>query len=268
MKTKILLLFLLGFINIASGQIIKPSSTISLENIITNIKDITEIFFYVGTGIIAYFTYRRAKITILQPVRTEKQLDSLDKLLQYINEQDYLLEKAVDYNDIVRLNIIRLLNEPVDKINTYEFGDKLKNDFEMGMSLPCGENEVRKKLKENKLFEKGESNPIVDNENGINLIYITDQYLKFTLKISEFEKNPYMPSKISEELKKLNLDIDKNLCVILKKQLEEIRQNYINGQIKSIDLNKEINNFNRVRIQHQVIREKIREEIRKYLMID
>lgn len=267
MKTKILLLFLFGFVSIISGQIEKPLSPILIGNI-TNIKECAETFFYIGTGIIAYLTYTKAKGTFLQPIRTERQLNSLNELLEYINKQDYLLEKAADYNDIVRLNIIRMLYGFGQEIDVKEFGDKLKTDFEMDISLPCGENKIKKKENKNRLTEEDEKSPIVNNDNGINLIYVTNQYLEFTLKISEFEKDPYMPSKVSKMLNQLKLDIDSNLCVILRKQLEQLRLSYINNEIKRIDLNKQINVFNDARIQHQIIREHIRSEIRKYLMID
>ena len=268
MKTPFLLLFLVERNGIIFNQVRAFFAVITIKDLINSGKDIIEALFYITTGLIAYFTYRRAKITVLQPVRTEKQLKSLNKLLQYINQQDYLLEAAVDYNDIVRLNIMYMLVDFGYLVDFDKITDKLKIDFDANMSLPCGENKLTKDKEYNELPESDEKSSIVDNKNGINLIYVTHQYLKFTLKISEFEKDPYMPSKVSVILQKLQSDINHNLCIILKEQLELIRLNCIDKKISTINVNKEINHFNNNRIQHQIIREKIRSEIREYLRID
>lgn len=78
------------------------------------IKDLFTLLF-VGTGtVVAILTYRRAKATILQPIRTEvikKQSELLSKLLQTLSDNDQSFEVGLDYVSLVQINVILTLRD-------------------------------------------------------------------------------------------------------------------------------------------------------------
>jgi len=78
------------------------------------LKDLFTLLF-VGTGtVVAIFTYRRAKATILQPIRTEvikKQSELLSKLLQTLNENNQSFEVGLDYVNLVHINVTLTLRD-------------------------------------------------------------------------------------------------------------------------------------------------------------
>lgn len=83
------------------------------ENIIW-LKDLFTLLF-VGTGtVVAILTYRRARATILQPIRTEvikKQSELLSKLLQTLNDNNQSFEVGLDYLNLVQINVMLTLRD-------------------------------------------------------------------------------------------------------------------------------------------------------------
>ena len=163
------------------------------------IKDLgTLIFSIVGT-LIAILTYRRAKATILQPIRCEvikKQSEILTQLLEYVYKG---LEEKIGYIELANVNCFMILKK---------YGFVLNNDKEImnGISetikgwIPCGEHTqlldveivpMLKKDEENeaegkeleyskKLFEKARSGII-----AVDKIYLTKEYCDFDQTFSQ-----------------------------------------------------------------------------------
>ncbi len=113
------------------------------------LKDVFTLFF-VGTGtVVAILTYRRARATILQPIRTEvikKQTELLSKLLHTLSNNNQSFEVGLDYVNLVQINVMLTLrdfgfvfkghNETIEKIK----------DSVAGWT-PCGRTNILKDVR-------------------------------------------------------------------------------------------------------------------------
>ena len=100
-----------------------------VKNNISWIKDILWVLFTLIATIIAILTYKRAKSSILQPIRTEtikKQSVWLEDILKFIRND-------VDYYELLELNVLSFL---------IDYGFVLKNQKELKESIKmrrCGQ---------------------------------------------------------------------------------------------------------------------------------
>jgi len=79
---------------------------------LSTIKDLLWIIFTLVATLVAVLTYRRARFTILQPLRTEvikRQTDLLIQLLDYLEDDEVNFYFKVDYMGIISCNAYLLL---------------------------------------------------------------------------------------------------------------------------------------------------------------
>jgi len=258
-----------------------------LKENINWLKDLFTLIF-VGTGtVVAILTYRRARATILQPIRTEvikKQSEILSRLLQILKENNTSFEHGLDYVNLVQLNVLLLLKE---------YGFIFKDEEKVFGKLPanlagwlfCGENKIRKDIEIVAPFkEDGEVKNIVDYgqekyndlKNGIidiDKIYTTKLHSEFIKLLTEFSEDPFMPTTIQETLTELLKNISTNLTIILKRELENFLLAFSTTYFETKQAPKSdpvgvYNTFNHSRIHHKGSLNKLKIEIRKYLRID
>lgn len=260
-----------------------------IQDNISWLKDISTLVF-TGTGtIVAILTYRRARATILQPIRTEvikKQSELLSGFLQLIKEHDHSFEAGLDYVNVVQLNVMMTLNSYGFIFKDHkELMEKMSNDISSwiptGNSIILKDIEIissfnqhqdQKDIPEKKLGqEKFEllKKSIVD----VDKIYLTKIHSEFIKKVLEYEISPFMPTSIQATLKELNNDINNNLVIILKHELEafmiKFSKYYFEHQVApEFDPIGIYNEFNHARIHHRLTLDKLRNNIRKYLHID
>lgn len=136
-----------------------------MKNLIENIdwiKDIITTLFSITAIIITVLTYRRARHTILQPIRSEvikKQTQILIDILEFINDNSSNAKMLFDYNNLMSIN---------EELFLRNFGLKSLSDEE-------------KKFAEDKLLGKL-IYPYDDFVNKINIIFydspdFIDQYI-------------------------------------------------------------------------------------------
>lgn len=213
-----------------------------LNEYVSTIKDLFTIVFTGVATLIGILTYKRAKATILQPIRTEmakKQSVMLSELLTVISQEEI---DAFDYVQIVSVNIYSILID-------YGFYFSNQKELEESISskrhamIPCGEDNIlkgftlcqpfdseqnRDKAKSEafelrkKNYEKAKKEGIVN----INSIIITNEYATFVKKLSDFVTNPFMPSNIQEILKDILHAVNVNLTMHLKQTLEEFTKEF------------------------------------------
>ncbi|MCR6642111.1 MAG: hypothetical protein NVV82_24780 [Sporocytophaga sp.] len=88
-----------------------------IDYIKENISWLKELFtlLFVGTGtLVEILTYRRARATILQPIRTEvikKQSELLSKLLQTLSDNNQSFKVGLDYVNLVQINVMLTLRD-------------------------------------------------------------------------------------------------------------------------------------------------------------
>jgi hypothetical protein len=260
-----------------------------IEFIKENISWLKDIFtlIFVGVGsVVAILTYRRARATILQPIRTEvikKQSEILSRLLQILKDNNQSFEVGLDYMFLVQVNVLLTLKD---------YGFIFKGQEEIAYIkeningwIPCGKSNVLNEVEIIGVFEE-KTNPVYTKENGakkfdnlkkgeidLEKIYITNKHSEFVKLITEFRDDPFMPTSIQMTLTELTNDINNNLTMILKGELEAFMLNFSKTyfQDNTAPPFKPIgvyNDFNHSRVHHRQTLIKLKNEIRKYLRIE
>jgi len=260
------------------------------QNNINWIKDIFTIVFVTAGTIIAILTYRRAKATILQPIRTEvikKQSQLLSELLDCVTKNFKENVLGFDYNGIVKINAFSLLKRYGFKLKDQEEIEKKvmensagaiiindgKNitDFEVIDTFsrkPKGGNQKKRYEKGKKEFENLKKGIV-----HIQLINYTENYHKFIIQLSDFADNPFLPTDIRKILKTLIEESHTNLTVHIKNALTtfilKFSELYFKGEKKhKISPDGIYNEFNHNCISHKQIISELKKEIRSHLRID
>lgn len=260
-----------------------------IQDNISWIKDIFTLVLVATATIISILAYRRARATILQPIRSEvikKQSLILSEVLAFLPKTT--LDKSLDYIEIASVNAYLTLRDYgfvfKDQKQILENVDKITCGW-----LFCGEDDVIKNVKIINMFveDKEEEKSIKEAhelgkerfENAkkgiitIDKIYLTQEHEKYVKQLSEYAENPFLPQKIQDILNKLVLDIQTNLKVHLRNTLtrfvKEFCESYFGKdsypRISPLGV---YNEFNHNRIHHNVELNNLKTEVRNHLRID
>jgi hypothetical protein len=278
----------LGICIVIVVLLVKP--ILIIEFIKANIAWIKDfgMFLFAGIGaVVTILAYRRARTTILQPIRNEvikKQSEILCDVL-HLCQSPIKIDTSLDYLKIVRINVLQHLRELGFIFNNRE---EFYSDIDKNISgfIYCGDSSQINDFKIISTFnsDKQKSDEAIDlgkkkyedAKTGIvhvERIYVTKLYFECFEKLQNLLINPFMPSMLQTHLGQLLKDIEDNLCIHLKIELEIFIKDYF----KKISHEKEYPNFNIVgvfnaynhrRIHHNLIIESLNDETRKYLRID
>jgi hypothetical protein len=259
-----------------------------IQDNISWIKDVFTIVFVGTATVIGLLTYRRAKATLLQPIRNEvvkKQSEMLTEMLSSISEKQSLGD-GFDYIAIASANAILALR---DYGFIFKNAKEVRNEVEPQIVgwMPVGESKILKDVEVVRPFpkERSETQPKsdaygkerFDKAKGgvieIDKIYLTKRYSEFQSRLALYSGSPFLPEHIQQVLDKIILDADKNLSVHLKFVLEEALKRlckvyFERGDAPIISPTGLYNEFNHVRVHHRVDFELLKSAIRKYLRID
>jgi hypothetical protein len=255
---------------------------------VTIIKDISTIIFTCVGTILGILTYKRAKATILQPVRTEvvkKQSVLLSELLSVITKDEVF---AFDYIGIVGVNVYLILMEYGYVFSNQEKLKEMINSKRYAI-IPCGEDIVLGNLK---LFQPFDDKPDREKDKKewvelsrekynkakkdgiiiIDEIVITSEHYKYFEKLRDFETNPFIPSIIQESIKDILNTVNLNLKVYLRQTLTDFTTEFVKRGLSEKKFNFSIegiyNEFNHKRLHHHEQFEKIKKAIRSHLRIE
>lgn len=258
---------------------------------IDTLKDALSIFFTFIATLVAVLTYRRARFTLLQSLRTEvvkRQTDLLVELLDFLYDDGVSFSIKIDYMRLVECNIYAKMREyGFDLNNAYvEF---LEKNFVGMLVFHDNQNltyvevpEVFGATKEKTEYRKEEiiraTQKYENTKSGIvniDNIAFTKQYFAFSQQMKRFIDNPFMPSEIQKQLKQMMSDIQYNLSTVLRKSMENFVLQLCEISISDakdnpIEVNPQAiyNDFNNNRKRHKEQISKIQEKAREYLMID
>nr|WP_294896255.1 hypothetical protein [uncultured Pedobacter sp.] len=260
-----------------------------IQENISWLKDISTLVFTATATIVAILTYRRARATVLQPIRSEvikKQSELLSNFLQLLKEHDHSFDTGLDYTHLVQLNVMMVLD-------AYGFVFKGHKELmekmggEISSWIPCGSGNILKDVQIVSSFKDApKESDAPDKYPGkeqfellkagvveVDKIYLTKVNFEFSKKISEFSVDPFMPTSLQVTLKELSNDINSNLTIILKHELEAFmiefgRHYFANQSAPVFDPVGVYNDFNHNRAHHRPTLDKLRKDIRKYLRID
>lgn len=259
-----------------------------LNEYIPTIKDLFTIVFTGAATLIGILTYKRAKATVLQPIRTEvvkKQSAMLSELLTVISQEEM---NAFDYIQIVSVNIYSVLikygfyfsnqKELEELINSKRCAaipcgeDNILKDFTLYQPFDSEQNREKAKREAFELRKKEYENAMKEGIIIIDSIIITNEHATFVKKLRDFVTNPFMPSNIQEILKDILHAVNVNLTVHLKQTLEEFTKEFFKRH--SLEDNSPFsvlgvwNEFNHKRFDLREQFDGIKKAIRNHLRID
>lgn len=259
-----------------------------IEFIKTNIgwiKDLGTLFLAVTATVISILTYRRARATILQPIRNEvikKQSEILSALLSFIREHENNINFGLDYSNIARINALLTIIEC-----GYKFKDQENIEKEIGEHIACWV--IKPKTDQLEDFEiigpiasKKTARPensgkekyelAKQGKASITKISITKKHNDFYRELEYASENAFLPLSIQNELKKLIIEININRTDRMIETLEEFINAYAkvtnDGNYQNINPSGVYNQFNRKAINHNIQFSKLKKSIREYLKID
>lgn len=251
---------------------------IFIKDNITWIQSFFSIIFTFVATIVGILTYRRAKTTILQPIRSEvikKQTELLSKLLKFTNED-------VDYMSILRINVYSYLQEygfvfkedkiireniEANKVGSIIFSNKDKLET-VEVLETFSEDLTQEEIEKNKKEKYDLAKQGIIN---IEQIWYDRKFAEYNEKLDLFINDPFMPKKFIGILREMDKNISFNIGPILKETLEEFFREYI-GRTKEGKLNFNIyglyNTYHRKFAENDECIKRLREETRKLLYID
>lgn len=249
-----------------------------IKNNIAWVQSFMSIIFTFAATVVSILTYKRAKSTVLQPIRNEvikKQAEILQDLLKFLRSE-------IDYFSILSMNVILYLDE---------LGFVLKNHEETIKNVrkqTCGSRIVTKNEKidfvevlepfskdlTDEQIRKNRESKYKKAKNGnieIEQVYMSKNFYEYINKLNSFIENPFIPKKFIIILKELKRQIDYNSGGILVESLEEFFKEYF-VRYKEGKSNFNIygiyNMYHRKLVENNKCIEKLEDEIREYLYID
>lgn len=255
------------------------------------LQDLSAIVFAFVATILAILTYRRAKETILQPVRTEvikKQTDLLADLLEFLYKSKNLGGTAIDidYGGLVQYNVFKLLKqhgfklaeegllEELEKINkvagfTVITSEIVQNDLEVIQTFngKVSKTEDERSVIGRQYYEDGLKGRIV-----IKRICLTKAHGDYVATLEKYLEDPFMPLQVRLKLEKLGESIKINTQEHLKAVLAEfmlaLYERHKKKENPSVSWMGVYNELNHRRIDHEPIIQELKAETRKYLKVD
>jgi hypothetical protein len=249
----------------------------SFQHIFTYLKDFSAILFALTGTVVAILTYRRARETLLQPVRSEvikKQTDLLINLLNVIGQD---VSNKADYMGIINVNILQsMLNcgarfkdeARVKKLLQEEVGGGVfgKEGAKLVEVVPVFEKKKKEKEEDpgRKFYKSAKA-----GKYKIPIIQLTKKHMQFSDELDEFINNPFVPTDIKQLLEKLDKDIRNNITKYLTESVENsINDSFSRGGTDIPSLSGVYNSFHRPATSHDRTVKDLRQSIRTYLKID
>lgn len=254
------------------------SSIVESSTLITEIKDIFNILFFLLTGILAIMTYFNARKTLFSPIRTEvfklqiKEFEEIISKFRDIDENKIL--EMFDEEKILYINFCcimiayakRAFNMQI-KYENYNPKDAIGFIISASKFEKCMEKvELVSSPPESKGIEEKEE------DIGCEVLSYTKKYEENTEEIKNLSKSPVLPSIISNKILVIynkesdNIKIMRETLDDFCKKLPLIASNV--EDFRKISLSGLYNIYNSKRIEIKPFFEDVNSEINKYLKIE
>lgn len=200
------------------------------------LKDVVQIVFWLLAGVLAVLTYRQARRTVLQPIRTEvfkEQLKVMSEVMSlFVGKSEIPLRGDFDFYALFNANACYLL----DSYAASSFDKKFDPDERLYNSTDCP---IKIHTIES-IARTSSSQEGVDRQQGsavyskvyvgdwslhkVDRLYLNKQCCEMTQKITQLLENPLLPSRMVELLSEY-LKIVGNNQSILMRLLEQEAKN-------------------------------------------
>ena len=203
-------------------------------NNISSIKDILWIVFTLIATVVTILTYKRARYTILQPLRTEvikRQTDLLIDVMAVFSDENKLLSD-LDINRVVTLNAFSVLEQYGYVLNEsatlreechkhFAGGLIVKRSNQLEMFVKPEIFEKSKDDKKEKDFRETLYERLKEGVVDIEMIQLTQKYYDTMNKYQSLTNNAFLPKEIKELLDQIIRNIHHDISISLKKTLED-----------------------------------------------
>jgi hypothetical protein len=254
------------------------------------IKDFVTLILAVTAIIISILTYRRARATILAPIRNEvvkKQSIILSEILDFVRKNKNDIDFGLDYVNLAKLNTFVIMREyGFQTENQVEVEKMIGEDTAHWLFVPKSDRikeveviqAVSDTKKEAPTIEKQEETSKEKYEKAkegiveITKVHITKAHSEFYETLMQYCDSPFLPNNIRNTLLKIKADVNTNRTTNLISTLESFLLEYVSeskkGNYQNVNPSGVYNLFNRNRIHHSEQLVELKKEIRTYLRID
>lgn len=267
----------------------------SFVEIVNLTHTIVGVAFFIGTGILALLTYKNARKTLLNPMKSEvvkQQTDLFIELLSFLkqlkNDEDTIYDQTLYINIFGTLSKAGLIPkeamasvEEIEGLGGIYFPTLGPNqfNFEVITEVYVPSEKVSEPISEEKtLYDIIEAGEFQVERLGFPKIYDVN-----CEQLNEYIRNPLLPTPIINLLKEIDRSISDNIAGAAKKAVKEIIDDAPSHRSHRLQMTAISNTFNKyaVRVDGRCsdpekvfydpdtdVYSKIRKEIRTYLHID
>lgn len=184
-------------------------------NVLSIIKDLSHIFFFITMGTIGYLSYRQAKKTVFSPIRTEifkYQLGEFENVISHFqNKSEHELKSDLDVKNLIEINAICLFRGYVETFFSGEVEFDEKN-FKEKMKLATGafvskeyaekhfeliSLETKKELPSNIPSPTDPALKLAKwQEEKYGMVHFTEAYNNALIEIKKFQSSPLLPMEL------------------------------------------------------------------------
>jgi len=255
-----------------------PSSA-PVTGIVSLIKDLANIAFFIVVGTVTVLTYKKAKRTILQPIRTEvfkQQLQLFSDILAlFVGKSEHELRRDLAYDQIIRANAFWV----VDAYARDVFGHTPDEQTRPYRKEECPVTRLT--------FDPEMAEMAFDPEGNMTIIERPQAWAEFCLmfmkihkkhteatkSFARFLESPLVPSALGALLTEFSAAVDANVDAIhaaVEEYARQLPQRFptaqsLAGQEIAAPV---INSFNRKSYQLKPIADRITAYIRSYFEVE
>lgn len=244
-----------------------------------NFKDIFNVLFWLFTGILAFLTYKNAKKTLFNPIRSETVKYQMKIITEFIDKhakEIYDIDNIIDYPNLIKLNFDThyILNISKDNFEENDYNksilkfceDNLGGAFElrninneMFLQKTLGDFDELKLYLETENIKNKE---IKYNHLHPQRIYITKNFYSFYEDLISIKDNPFTPLELQKVLEVFYSNINYNININYK-----LLNKYLNSS-EDKKYQEVYNEFASLKRDHKIDIKLIRESITEFFKVN
>lgn len=253
-------------------------------HLLNNTKDFVNICFWLFMALIAFLTYRNAKKTLFNPIKSEMVKYQMSVITQFIDKytsKGYSLDTLIDYSNLLKLNYDTdylfdiLTNE--SNFENYHFDELYKERLkyceenlgglfeirskggELILELVSGDFDTTKRYIQTKYIKEKEE---LFKHLFLQRFFLTKRFYEFYLDLRNLQTNPFVPEVIKNEVSFMIENIYKNID-----RLYRILSHHIREQTES-SYQVVYSQFTENKIDHKKDLDKLRLSIADYFKVN
>jgi hypothetical protein len=176
---------------------------------VTLVKDVLNALFFIVVGAITLLTYRRAKLTILQPLRTEifkQQIQLFSELLRlFVGKSEYDLREIFAFERMLRANV----QFQCDLYLRVQFGAMVDESTRLYNRTHCRKSQFVigiEEMPEEPPVDGVINMPVMPRtwiEHFPRELRIPNEHVQMSDKVAEFLESPLTPKELAVHLEEL-----------------------------------------------------------------